>query len=287
MRWYDFVAWAAVGLVVSFTSAAAADVAGVDTRALTQEAPLATLVVKEIELTPRLQFISPGANEEWLENATATIQWLTVGPIKHVRLYYYGDRTKLGGGSRGSFSGLISDAIPNEGSYRWTVPWVDARSFMLRLAGYDEEGKLMAETERVVRFRPSEASGLNGTYIVVSKRRQRLWYYQNDHLRWISIVSTAAAPFSTPNMRPGSSGRRGAMGRIFYKTPNAFSRMYQVNMPWWMAITSSGSHGIHATSSGFYRYLGSPASHGCIRQHRQDAKRLYDMVSVGTRVYVF
>ena len=255
MRWYDFVHGRLVGLVVSFHVGGRRRRRGRgQTRALTQEAPLATLVVKgKIELTPRLQFISPGANEEWLENATATIQWLTVGPIKHVRLYYYGDRTKLGGGSRGSFSGLISDAIPNEGSYRWTVPWVDARSFMLRLAGYDEEGKLMAETERVVRFRPSEASGLNGTYIVVSKRRQRLWYYQNDHLRWISIVSTAAAPFSTPNMRPGSSGRRGAMGRIFYKTPNAFSRMYRVNMPWWMAITSSGQHGIHATSSGFYR----------------------------------
>ena len=53
-----------------------------------------------------------------------------------------------------------------------------------------------------------------------------------------------------------------------------------------MAVTSSGSHGIHATSPGLYCYLGSPASHGCIRQHRADAQKLYGMVSVGTPVYV-
>jgi lipoprotein-anchoring transpeptidase ErfK/SrfK len=62
--------------------------------------------------------------------------------------------------------------------------------------------------------------------------------------------------------------------------------MYQVHMLWWMAITSSGSHGIHATSPNLYGYLGSPASHGCIRQHRADAQELYGMVSVGTPVYV-
>jgi lipoprotein-anchoring transpeptidase ErfK/SrfK len=88
-------------------------------------------------------------------------------------------------------------------------------------------------------------------------------------------------------MQPGSGGRRGAMGRVFGKDPDAFSRMYEVHMLWWMAITSSGSHGIHATSPGFYSQLGEPASHGCIRQHRRDARTLYQMVSVGTSVYVF
>ena len=57
-------------------------------------------------------------------------------------------------------------------------------------------------------------------------------------------------------------------------------------MLWWMAITSSGSHGIHATSPGYYGYLGGPASHGCVRQHRADARELYHMVDVGTPVYV-
>jgi lipoprotein-anchoring transpeptidase ErfK/SrfK len=258
-----------------------------EAEALARESPLAGAVVKDVELHPRLQFISPAPGEEWLEGASATIQWVTVGPIATVRLYYYGDLTQLGGHDRGSFSGPITDNISNQGFYCWQVPWVDARSFMLRLAGYDATGKLIAEAERAVRFRAEELAGLSGTFVAVSKERQRLWYYQDNELRWISIVSTAAAPFTTPDMHPGSGGRRGAMGRVFYKDPDAFSRMYQVHMRWWMAITSSGSHGIHATSPGFYGYLGGPASHGCIRQHRSDAKTLYDMVKVGTPVYVF
>ncbi len=63
--------------------------------------------------------------------------------------------------------------------------------------------------------------------------------------------------------------------------------MYDVVMRYYLAITSSGSHGIHATYPNMYRYLGRPASHGCIRQHRKDAAILYDLVPVGTPVYVF
>ena len=275
-------------LVVGGAAAAGADVLGPnDAKALAKEAPLATAVVQDVELRPHLQFISPAADEEWLEGGTATIQWMAVGRIKTVKLCYYGDCTQLGGNDRGNFAVPIGNGASNAGSCQWTVPWIDARSFMLRIAGYDAAGRLLAEAERPVRFRPAEAAGITGTFIVVSKDRQRLWYFVDDHLKWISIVSTAASPFTTPNMHPGSYGSRGEMGRVFYKDPNAHSHMYDVDMRWWMAITSSGSHGIHATSPPFYGYLGEPASHGCIRQHRHDAQILYSMVDVGTRVYVF
>jgi hypothetical protein len=276
-----------LGLFALLHAATADTVGGADAKVLSAEPPLATVVVQAVELEPRLTFLSPGQNEEWLEGGTATIQWLSVGPIKTVTLYYYGDVTKLGGEDRGDFSAIIADHAPNQGLYRWTVPWVDARSFMLRLAGYDAAGKLLAETERPVRFRAAELAGLNGTFIAVSKKRQRLWYYKDNELKWISIVSTAEEPYTTPDMHPGSYSSHGEMGRVFYKDPNAFSHEYQVPMLWWMAITSSGSHGIHATSPPFYDYLGEPASHGCIRQHRYDAHQLYEMVEVGTPVYVF
>jgi lipoprotein-anchoring transpeptidase ErfK/SrfK len=77
------------------------------------------------------------------------------------------------------------------------------------------------------------------------------------------------------------------MGKVFEKDPAPTSRMYNVVMPWWLQITASGSHGIHATSPRFYDELGGPASHGCVRQHRADAEILYDMVRVGTPVYIF
>jgi hypothetical protein len=253
---------------------------------LLREGPLAEQVVREVELKPSLVLLSPRPNEEWLEGSEVTLRWLYAGPIRTVRLYYYGELTRLGGRSRGTFSSVIADKVPNTGQYKWTVPWMDGASFVLRMAGFDEHGKLVAETERGVNFRAKPAGGKTGTFIVVSKQRQRLWYYRDNRLKWTSIVSTAAPGYTTPDMRPGSGGRRGAMGRVFSKTPDAFSRMYQVHMLWWMAITSSGSHGIHATSPNFYSRLGRPASHGCIRQHRADAQELYSMVSVGTPVYV-
>ncbi len=253
---------------------------------LIREGPLAEQIIREVELKPALTFLSPGPDEEWLEGGGVTLRWLSAGPIRTVRLFYYGDLTRLGGRVRGNFSSIIADKGPNTGQYKWVVPWIDASGFIMRIAGFDEHGKMVAEAEQGVGFRAKEAAGKTGTFIVISKRRQRLWYYHDDRLKWISIVSTATRGYSTPDMSPGSGGRRGAMGRVFYKDPNAFSRMYQVPMRWWMAITSSGSHGIHATSRGLYRYLGGPASHGCIRQHRADAKNLYGMVSVGTSVYV-
>jgi lipoprotein-anchoring transpeptidase ErfK/SrfK len=76
------------------------------------------------------------------------------------------------------------------------------------------------------------------------------------------------------------------MGKVFGKSAAPVSRMYEVVMYHWLQITSSGSHGIHATSPPYYDRLGKPASHGCIRQHRSDAKILYDMVRIGTPVYV-
>jgi lipoprotein-anchoring transpeptidase ErfK/SrfK len=77
------------------------------------------------------------------------------------------------------------------------------------------------------------------------------------------------------------------MGKVFRKAPSAWSRSYRVNMPYWLQITSSGSHGIHATSPRYYGRLGSPASAGCVRQHLSDAAKLYSLVSVGTPVYIF
>lgn len=255
---------------------------------LAQEGPLAAVVVREVELRPSLTFFSPGYEDEWVEGAPVTIEWVTTGPVRTVRLYYYGGLTKLGGKQRGSFSNLIVEKIPNQGFYHWQVPWMDARGFILRIAGFDAAGAMIAEAERGVRLRPRELAELKGTFISVIRKRQRLYYYDDNNLKWISIVSTARRPYNTPPMHPGSyDRRRGAMGQVFRKSSCAWSRMYTCWMPWWMAVTSSGSHGIHATSRGYYRYLGNPASHGCIRQHRADAKQLYHMVAIGTSVHVF
>ncbi len=237
---------------------------------------------------PSIRFICPSVDEEWREESLVTIKYETTGPISRVRLYYYGGNCPLGGRSRGSFGRIIADMVPNTGSYRWQVPWIDATGFRLRIAGYNDNNQLVADYERTVRFRPKELADLPATCLAVIKRKQRLYYYKDGRIVRMHIVSTAVPPYSTPNMQPGSySPGRGQMGKVFYKSWAPRSHMYDVVMRYYLAITSSGSHGIHATYPNMYRYLGRPASHGCIRQHRADAKILYDLVPVGTPVYVF
>ncbi len=238
---------------------------------------------------PGVSFLRPEANEEWTEGEEVELAWETSGPISHVRIYYYGGRCRLGGRDRGMFSGYIAEQADNAGHIAWKVPWVDAISLAVRIAGLGEDGEKLADDERQLRFRPKVMAGLTeGTLIAVSKRHQRLYFQREGKIVRQHIVSTAVGGYWTPTMKPGSvDGRRGRMGQVFWKDAYAYSRMYRCAMPYWLAITSTGSHGIHATSPGFYWRLGAPASHGCIRQHRADARVLFGMVNVGTPVYVF
>ena len=245
-------------------------------------------LVDRASMPPSIRLISPGSDEEWLEGSPATIRYETTGLITRVRIYYYGGNCELGGRSRGSFGRIVADMVSATGSWPWRVPWVDAASFRLRVAGFNQQGERLAEYECTVRFRPREAADLPDTCIAIIKRMQRLYYYRDGRVARMHIISTAIGGYTTPNMKPGSySSRRGEMGKVFYKAWAPRSRMYDVVMPYYLAITSSGSHGIHATSRNMYRYLGRPASHGCVRQHRSDAAVLYDLVAVGTPVYVF
>lgn len=236
-----------------------------------------------------IRLLSPGPDDEWVEGDHVAVAWETSGPIRHVRIYYYGGRCKLGGRDRGIFEGFITQKTENTGHFTWRMLWIDALSMNVRIAGLADDGTKLATDERPVRFRPKIMADLRdkGTLIAISKSRQRLYFQKDGRIIRQHIISTAASGYWTPIMRPGSYGRNGELGRVFAKSLNAWSRQYRVWMPYWMAITSSGSHGIHATSPRFYGLLGSPASHGCVRQHLADARVLYGMVRVGTPVYVF
>jgi hypothetical protein len=239
---------------------------------------------------PAIRLVQPAKDGEWTEGAEVAFAWETSGPVAFVRISYCGERCRLGGYDRGAFDAFIVQKAPNTGTYSWKPPWVDAIEMKVRIAALDEEGVKLAADERIVRFRPRFMAGLSnkGTLIAITKTRQRLYYQRDGRIVRQHVVSTAAGGYWTPTMKPGSyDGRRGAMGQVFGKSPNAWSGQYHCWMPYWMAITASGSHGIHATSPPFYYALGSPASHGCVRQHRNDARVLYGMVSVGTPVYVF
>ena len=60
---------------------------------LVREGPLAEQFMHEVELKPALMFQNPGRDDEWLEGAATTIRWMSAGPVRTVRLFYYGDLT--------------------------------------------------------------------------------------------------------------------------------------------------------------------------------------------------
>ncbi|MFQ6099408.1 MAG: L,D-transpeptidase [Armatimonadota bacterium] len=232
-----------------------------------------------------LQF--PIQGDEVIEGERIGIRWLSSRDVKQIRLYYYGQACPVGGKPRGKFDGFITQLVRNEGDVQWKVPWMDGLKFRLRIAGFDARGRRLAEDEQTVGFRPRVMSDVEPTCIVVDRAHQRLYYQRDGQILRMHVVSTARRGYVTPRMEPGGRWRGRAVGRVFAKRVWAWSRAYQCPMPFWMAITSSGSHGIHAATRQAQRFLGRPASHGCIRQHENDAKALFELVKPGTAVYVY
>jgi lipoprotein-anchoring transpeptidase ErfK/SrfK len=94
---------------------------------------------------------------------------------------------------------------------------------------------------------------------------QSLRIYEDGRLAYAWRVSTARKGYRTPV----GSYRPTRMHRMWY------SRKYD-NSPMPHSIFFHGGYAIHGTDA--VRSLGRPASHGCIRLHPGNAKRLYNLV---------
>jgi hypothetical protein len=76
------------------------------------------------------------------------------------------------------------------------------------------------------------------------------------------------------------------------------SQAVAYRMPYYMAFTKSGSHGLHAlpylgdeaSDSDFWHearsHIGIPVSHGCVRFLTEDIVDIYEWADVGTSVYI-
>jgi lipoprotein-anchoring transpeptidase ErfK/SrfK len=99
----------------------------------------------------------------------------------------------------------------------------------------------------------------------IDKSRQRMWVYlDNDYVGdW--KVSTARRGYWTPvgEFRPYTLHRM-HYSRKYHNSP----------MPW--SVFFKGGYAIHGTDA--IRRLGRPASHGCIRVHPRNAKKLYQLI---------
>lgn len=94
---------------------------------------------------------------------------------------------------------------------------------------------------------------------------QRMVVYRNGVAQYSWPVSTARKGYVTPT----GSYRPTRLTKMHY------SRKYD-NAPMPYSIFFRGGYAIHGTNA--VKRLGSPASHGCIRLHTDNARTLYGLV---------
>ena len=100
---------------------------------------------------------------------------------------------------------------------------------------------------------------------------QKMRVYRNGRLQYTWKVSTARRGYSTPI----GSYKPTRMHEMWY------SRKYNMS-PMPHSIFFRGGYAVHGTNH--IKNLGRPASHGCIRLHPDNARRLFRLVqNVGAR----
>ncbi|MEN6355943.1 MAG: L,D-transpeptidase [Armatimonadota bacterium] len=223
-----------------------------------------------------------------IEGVTYTITWHAIG-IDSIRVIAYGTRTPLGETSRGDFEIVIADNVPaNESRVNWTVPWVDSIEMIIAIDGYDESGQPAATDERNYAFRPAVMAYrfADGIYLDLHDRSDQRLYIQSNHGITHVYISSSSRNYlwMPPGRHLNIPHDHAGVFRVLDKIPNYWSRLFDVPMPY--AMRYLGGHFIHATSPDMYEYLGGPASSGCNRLTEYDARALYAMTPVGTRVEV-
>ena len=143
------------------------------------------------------------------------------------------------------------------------------------------------DTDYAVRIEQAKsytpAKMFEGKYIDINLSAQILSIFEGGKLLDSFMVSTGKRGMETPI----------GTHAIANKFPRAWSKKYGLFMPYWMAITPSGSYGIHELPEwpGGYKeganHLGTPVSHGCVRLGIGPAKTVYDWAEIGTPVIVY
>lgn len=121
---------------------------------------------------------------------------------------------------------------------------------------------------------PKACQSISGKLICASKTRHRVFLVLNG-----SIVTSGRARFGgRASDGTGPWFTREGRFSVLYKDANAWSNLYHVRMPFFMAF--SGGQGLHYSSEFAYGY---PYSHGCIGLSSYGfAQRAFTWAPVGT-----
>lgn len=129
----------------------------------------------------------------------------------------------------------------------------------------------------------TKAKITEGKYIDIDLTHQILSIFENGQMLGDYIISSGKRGMDTP---------KGNFS-IHNKAPRVWSKRYGLYMPYWMAVASDGSFGLHELPEwpGGYKeganHLGIPVSHGCIRLGIGAAQRVYEWTEVGTPVIIY
>lgn len=230
----------------------------------------------------------PPSQSELTEGQSYHVEW-SAGGAETVNVILQGERIPLGGKSRGSFEIVVLKGIPAVNcECTFTMPWVDAITFTLKVKGYDPSGHLISVGRQEYRFRPKVMANRfqDGIYLDLHLKVNQRLYVQKDKVIAKAYLSSSSENYlwTPPNVHPKKPHDHAGVFKVESKEPMHYSKLFDVKMFW--AMRYLAGHFIHATYPNLYRLLGQPASHGCNRLTKTDAKALYDTTPIGTRVEV-
>lgn len=120
------------------------------------------------------------------------------------------------------------------------------------------------------------------TYVLVSIKKQKLWYYKNDKLVFSSYVVTGQKnKYDTPRKTYYILGKARS---VYLIGPD-----YKSFVNYWILIDGKMQIGLHDASwrssfgGNIYKYNGS---HGCVNMPYSKARYVYNNIKIGTRVVI-
>jgi hypothetical protein len=152
------------------------------------------------------------------------------------------------------------------------------KKFQLRYAIYPATGNAGETTRNVARRLASTDTGKckygTGLTFCVDLTNQTVWIMRGDKVIWKPTVTRTgmAGGFQTP----------AGTYQVLNRNIREWSDPYEVWMPYWQRF--NGGMGFHETTTYLHNSFGS---HGCINMLHVDAKKMWELGSVGTRVYIF
>ena len=118
-------------------------------------------------------------------------------------------------------------------------------------------------------------------YMILDLKKQQVTLYVRDSANRIFNISSG-----NPYISEGMETPTGIF-TIMSKSPLAISKQFNdAKLHSWMGINGNiGFHGLDG--NGYYWNLGRrPSSHGCVRISREDGKKLYGLIPLGTPIFV-